>query len=189
MAVSETDLLKGLAEDVSKAREVVGSSRAGKGVSEREPELGFDPKAIRFQGKVIGQKQLAQSRNLLNKAIDHLASERQFLNQDERTKFKTEIQKRAREFQFKMFKQGLEIEKNLFKKKISGEQAQQQRQLFGSLVENAITAGFLAVPSGKVQQPGSKRFGGIGEPSAEGLRELDEFSNIPSGPGIKIGAE
>jgi len=140
MAINENELRQGVGKDIQEAEATSIKSAKGRGVKVTQGEAGIRARGFRFKGQILGRAEMKQSQRLLNLIIDDLEENQQFLSDDERKRFRGEIQRRFENFQIDMVRKGLNIQKQLEIQGIQDDESEQQRQIFGSLVAGATEA-------------------------------------------------
>jgi len=158
MAANDRELMAGLQKDISGAEKLVERSAEGKGIARPKGETGvFAPRAIRIKGKLVGQKELANTARSFDKAIEELTKNVQFQSAEERTQAKQSLKTKFNEFQLESLKRGLEFESGIKERFRNQAERQAQNEMFAN-----ITAGVIGGIVGNLPSPKAGGGGGGG---------------------------
>jgi hypothetical protein len=181
----EEDFVKaqGQAEKTEGALGVAGSSRR----TRRDPSS-FTAKGIRVGGKIIGQKELADSEKAINKTIESLVKRNKFKTQQEEFKFRTELKDKFNKTRTLIIKAGLKFDQTMANEQMEFQNRMATINMFGGFAKGIGTfAGHSMGRSGSLMgaESGNVDPNFVGDPEGEHRflqnQELQSHINLSEG--------
>jgi len=112
--INPSELGQRLQDDYSEAESTVQKSSRSLGVRrDKDTNLGFEPKALRVRGKIIGQSEFAAMNAKISETIDNLLSTSRIVDTAQAAEFKSEMEEKFRELKMEIFKSGLKMDKDI----------------------------------------------------------------------------
>ena len=145
MAIDDQELRQGLIEDVSGAKERLGQLGGPPG----EALQYFEPKAIRLQGKVLGEKEMKNLNRTIDKVVNHLSFEATSLNKEERAKMERGLRQRFNQQKMAILKFANEAQMRMAKKKMDEKQRQAIISAISQVISGGMEAGVSNIGTGK----------------------------------------
>lgn len=149
MAQSPLDqqrLAQGLQQDLAQAQATVNSGEQGTGVTtapDSNPQS-FGAKAVRIQGKIVGEKEMADAKAAFDKALQYRLENGQFANNLEKQRFASQMQREFNDFQLKILNAGAQMEYAHRGAMMDEEQRGQMINSFMGAVQGATMAAMMA---------------------------------------------
>lgn len=147
----EDEILEGLKQDIIAGQKTVASSAQGKGVAEDKSVQGYGLKALRIKGKTFGEKELSDIKTKFNEVMNDVVNTGQFANDQERSKFRSQLEQKMNRFQMDMIRRGSQMDHQMKAQNLKDEQQSQMTTMFASTITNLTTYGIangLKKPSG-----------------------------------------
>ena len=125
-------------QDLLAAEASVKRSAAGRGQEASASPRGFMPKALRFKGKIMGEKELSDFKVKTSEAFEQMADIHGMIDKEERRAAKFEFQKRMNTFGLDLVKKSMEHRLNQVKRGVNEQNQETENALFNGLVSGGI---------------------------------------------------
>ena len=136
-----------LMKDVATAKERVAKGAEARGIRKiQDKDFGFEPKALRIKGKLVGQKELADLNRQIQDTVKELTFQVGQVEGGKQALFRRELTNRFNASRDLVLRSGLELEKRLTSEKLDLEDRQALIQGFMSA---ASGIGFLGATKGR----------------------------------------
>ena len=140
MAIQDEKLASGLMEDLAQARATAEKTSLGTGFSAPDD---FDPKSLRIKSRVIGEKELNQSKVAITKLVDSLTFEASLLDEEKASVFRSKMKQKMNQYKMMLLRNASTIQEQMNKRRMDQKQQQAIWAGLGAAV-GGVTQGVVA---------------------------------------------
>ena len=151
--MEQNELMQGLVEDISGAKDRLASTQPADAMDY------FEPKAMRIKGRIVGAKEMKAAQRAIDQVVQKLGFEAKLLNNEERGKMNRDLKKRLNQQRMFLMKWATEAQMQMAKKGLDQKTQQAIWTGIGAAVGGATE---LGVSSIGVKKPSVNLGGGGG---------------------------
>lgn len=180
--VDREKLLAGLQQDVEDTSNQVKASGAGRGdVGEGDTEQQYLPKAIRYKGQQIHQKELGDLHNLISKSVDEIVNTNDRWSTAEKAKMRYDLNAKMHEYSMDVLNKTMRFGQHLKDMNLDEQGKQSSMQMWQNMM-SGVTAGVIGYGN-RPQSPAGMEGGGIGGDIGAGVAP-EATAGLSGGPGV-----
>src|SRR5688572_9117311 len=127
---------QGLMDDMAQAESQSKQSAQALAVAEADD---FQPRAFRIKNRTVGQKELEDSKRMIESTIKELSTEAGIRDELEAGKFEHGLRKKMRQYQMHLIRQAGEFNKQMIREKTAEQDRQQALAMFANLVSETTS--------------------------------------------------
>lgn len=136
MALDQEKLRQGLIQDIAQAQAVAGSARMASGSPQISQDESFAPRALRAQGRTVGEKELRDNQKAFGDAIENLLSQTSITDKLEQDKFRSGLKKKFNQLQMLALKKAGDLRVEMQRQGIEASKQEAISNAFGDLMGN-----------------------------------------------------